>query len=260
MRILFAGDLVGEEALYRLVEFMPRFREEHEIDFALINAENASGGLGIAYALARELLASGFDAITLGNHCWDQPDLCERIEDEERIVRPLNLERHAAGRGYVYLSKAGKSLLLISLLGEVYMHNSISPFQAVDAFLEKMEPRGIKHIFVDFHAQATAEKKAMGYFLDGRVSVVCGTHTHVQTADETILPSGTGYLSDVGMTGVRESVIGMRIENSMRRLAEKKPASHALAKGAVWLSAIMVELDDETGLCLKIERLNLPLN
>lgn len=255
MRVLFVGDLVGEDALYALRYAMPTICEEFEVDFAIVNGENAAGGLGLTYSQARLLFSAGFDAITLGNHCWAKPNLYEHIEEESRIVRPLNGSKHWPGRGATLLKKGDLKLWVVSLLGQGLVDNSNSPFEVIQTFLDSEIVGEQEPIFVDFHAELTAEKRAMGYFLDGRVSAICGTHTHVQTADEQILPKGTAYLTDAGMTGVAQSVIGMRIENSIRRLAKSLPTRYELASGKIELNAVLMTLDNEQRRALSIERL-----
>lgn len=260
MKILFVGDLVGEAALNALTRFMPGLIMERKADFCVVNGENAAGGLGLKAAQAEALFCAGFDAITLGNHCWSKPAMLSQIDEEPRILRPANGHPDWPGRGFTILSKGDMRLGVIDLMGQVFMDAPVSPFLEADRLLHLVRHRSLKHVLVDFHAEASSEKQALGRYLDGRVSAVCGTHTHVQTADERILPHGTAYITDLGMTGPTESVIGMRIETSLRRVVHKMPGRYELADGPLELRGAEIELDNESGRAVRIERLVFDLN
>jgi 2',3'-cyclic-nucleotide 2'-phosphodiesterase len=257
VRILYVGDVVGRAGRSILLDELPRLRAGLELDAAIVNGENAAGGYGITAAIADEFFAAGADAITMGNHVWDQKELIGHIDREPRIVRPLNLAPGAPGRGVAELKTArGQRVLVLQVLGRLFMGLVDDPFRALDAELRKHALGGTAQaIVVDVHAEATSEKTALGHHLDGRVSLVAGTHTHVPTADARILPGGTGYVTDLGMTGDYDSVIGMDKTGSLRRWRSDVPSGQRLAPamGGAMLCAVYLETDDRTGLAHRIE-------
>lgn len=260
LRILFVGDIVGTAGVKAVCRLAPLLKEKLAIDICVANGENAAGGLGITGSIATKLYENGVDGITLGNHVWSKWELAEWIATDQRMARPANGGREWPGRGYFLLDTPKGKLAVINLMGSVYM-NTPTPFPDAVAMVERMKTvYDARFVLVDFHAEATSEKIAMGYHLDGRASAVVGTHTHVQTADAHILPKGTGYISDVGMTGPDESVIGMSIDSALRRFVKNLPARYELAKGVARFNAVILALDPSTGLCVEIERLNFLAN
>jgi hypothetical protein len=228
--------------------------QKHQIDITIANGENAAGGIGITRVVAQELLECGVDVLTTGNHVWRQRDALDLVEEERRVLRPANYPPGAPGRGAeVYETSGGHLVGVLSLVGRTFMNAVDCPFRAADGEIESLRGR-TPLIVVDMHAEATSEKVAMGWYLDGRVSLVVGTHTHVRTADERILPRGTAYITDVGMTGPRDSVLGMKIDPVIRRFLTALPERFELAEGPVMLNAIIVDVDAETGKAQKIER------
>lgn len=257
MRIVFAGDIVGNQALKAVCRWIERLNQEHFADFYIVNGENSAEGSGITYQQARQLLDAGVDCITLGNHSWGHWDLAKQIGREPRIVRPANVPSGWPGASSYLLERDGRQLIVLSLLGSVFMRGYLSPFTYLDNFIgeiESLHPGAA--ILVDFHAEATAEKQALAWNFDGRVAAVLGTHTHVQTADEHILPSGTAYISDVGMCGPRDSVIGMDIEQSLRRFVQGLPAAYRCARSPLGIRAVCLDID-HTGACRYIERIQI---
>jgi len=251
MRFLFLGDVVGRPGRVAVQERLPRLREQWQLDCVVINGENAAGGFGITEAICDELLAAGADAVTLGNHSWDQREALVFIERQDRLVRPANYPKGTPGRGAAVIeARNGARVLVVNVLGRIYMDALDDPFQALERELSAC-PLGevADAVIVDFHAEATSEKQAAGYFLDGRASLVVGTHTHVPTADARILPAGTAYLSDAGMCGDYDSVLGMQKEEPIRRFLQKTPGARLeAATGEGSLSGVAVEIDDRTGL------------
>ncbi len=251
MRILFLGDVVGRAGRLAVLEALPDLRARYGADFVVVNGENAAGGFGITEAITQELLDAGADVITTGNHVWDQREALVFIERQERLLRPLNFPKGAPGRGAgLFKAANGAEVLVMNLMGRVFMQDLDCPFQAVEAALEPCQlGRAADAILIDFHAEATSEKEAFGYFVDGRVSCVVGTHTHVPTADERILPGGTAYMSDAGMCGVYDSVLGMNKRQPLQRFLSKIPDGRfEPASGDVTLSGLAIEVDDKTGL------------
>ena len=228
MRILAVGDLVGECGLNRLKQTLPRIKEEKMIDFVIVNAENVSGGMGITIKDFNELLKLGIDVITMGNHTWAKKDIFEFI-DNPKLLRPANYSKGIVGKGMNIYECKGKKIAVINLIGRTDMNVlSENPFTVVENLLKKIK---VDIVIIDFHAEATAEKIAMKYFLDGKATVLFGTHTHVQTADEDITKKGLGYITDLGMTGPKESVIGMNKEASIKRFLTSLPERYKVAEG-----------------------------
>ena len=255
MRILFLGDVMGRAGRAGVAARLPSLRADWRLDFVVVNGENASGGAGLTGEHARALLAAGTDAITLGDHAFDQKDMLSFIESEPRIIRPLNYAKGAPGRGLrVFDGPRGTRILVAQVLGQVFMKRPFDdPFSALDAAL-RAHPAGgmVQASLIDIHAEATSEKMALGHFCDGRASVVVGTHTHVPTADTVILPRGTAYQSDAGMCGDYDSVIGMDKAEPMRRfLTGMSKERFTPAEGEATLSGLYVETDDRTGMATR---------
>ena len=255
MRILFLGDVMGRAGRAAVVEHLPGLRRDLRLDFVVVNGENDTGGMGLSADHARALLAAGADCLTLGDHAFDQKDMLAFIEKEPRIIRPLNYSRMAPGRGARLFEAAGRKVLVVQALGQVFMKRPFDdPFSAVDAVL-KTHPLGglAQAIVVDMHCEATSEKMAMGHWCDGRASLVVGTHTHVQTADVQILGAGTAYQTDAGMCGDYNSVIGMEKTEPMRRFLTGMPKDRFQpAVGPATLAGVFVETDDRTGLARSV--------
>jgi metallophosphoesterase (TIGR00282 family) len=260
MRLLFLGDIVGRPGRNAVNERLPVLRERWRLDCVVINGENAAGGFGITEAICDEILMAGADAITLGNHSWDQREALVFIERQKRLVRPANYPTGTPGRGAAMVeTRTGARVLVINLMGRLYMDALDDPFAVADRELEAAPLREVADaILVDIHAEATSEKQALAYHLDGRVSVVVGTHTHVPTADHRILPGGTAFMSDAGMCGDYESVLGMHRDEAIRRFLQKTPGARLEAAGAEGaLSGLAVEIDDRTGLATRLAAVRL---
>ena len=243
MNILFIGDVVGRPGRNYLSTNLNRLVEENDIGFVIINGENSAGGVGITRSTYDELLSMGADIITLGNHSWAKKEVLEFIEDAERLIRPANYPEGTPGKGYRIAVKAGKRIAVINLCGRVYMDCIDCPFRVIDKILNELKDKA-DVIIVDFHGEATSEKLAMGWYLDGRVHAVLGTHTHVQTSDERILPGGTAYITDVGMTGPIDSILGVEKETVIRKFITGMPAKFEIAGGEVSVGAVCIQLDD----------------
>lgn len=254
MRILAVGDLVGECGLNRLKQTLPRIKEEKMIDFVIVNAENVSGGMGITIKDFNELLKLGIDVITMGNHTWAKKDIFEFI-DNPKLLRPANYSKGIVGKGMNIYECKGKKIAVINLIGRTDINVlSENPFTVVENLLKKIK---VDIVIIDFHAEATAEKIAMKYFLDGKATVLFGTHTHVQTADEDITKKGLGYITDLGMTGPKESVIGMNKEASIKRFLTSLPERYKVAEGESIFNACIFEINEDNCRTIKIERINL---
>jgi hypothetical protein len=254
MNLLFLGDIVGSPGRRAVEELLFRLVDRHLIDLVVANGENASGGIGITPPVADQLLNMGIDLLTSGNHIWKHKDIVPYLEDTDRLIRPANYPPDTPGRGFAVLETAiGEKAAVINLEGRVFMNPLECPFRTVDAVLAQIPPE-VKVIIVDMHAEATSEKLAMGWFLDGRASAVLGTHTHVQTADERVLPQGTGYISDVGMTGPINSVIGMKTEVILERFLTQRPQPFKVAAQNIQVQGVVVKCNRE-GRCQEIIRL-----
>ena len=228
MKILAVGDLVGENGVEKLKRTLPNLQEAENIDFTIINGENAASGMGMTSKIYNELNRLNIDVITMGNHTWGKKDIFTFIDDK-KIIRPANYSKGCPGKGYVIINKNGKKIAVVNLIGRTDMGVlSDNPFTCIDDIINTIN---VDIIILDFHAEATAEKIAMGYYVDGRITAMFGTHTHVQTADEKILEKGTGYITDIGMTGPEKSVIGMNIEASLKRFVTSLPEKYKLAEG-----------------------------
>ena len=251
MRLLFLGDIVGRPGRIAVQERLPALREEWRLDCVIINGENSAGGFGITEAICDEILAAGADVVTLGNHSWDQREALVFIARQDRLVRPANYPPGTPGRGAAVIeARNGARILVVNVMGRLFMDALDDPFAAVERELSAC-PLGevADAVVVDVHAEATSEKQAMGYFLDGRASLVVGTHTHVPTSDTRILPRGTAYQSDAGMCGDYDSILGMQKDEPVRRFLQKTPGARLEpSTGEGTLSGVAVEIDDATGL------------
>ncbi|WP_112874396.1 TIGR00282 family metallophosphoesterase [Paracoccus endophyticus] len=256
MRILFLGDVMGRAGRRAITERLSPLKARLKADFTIVNGENASGGMGLTGAHARLILDAGADCITLGDHAFDQKDMMQFIESEPRVLRPLNFAREAPGRGArVFADARGRKVLVTQVLGQVFMKRPFDdPFSAVDAVLRAHPPGGmVQAAVLDMHAEATSEKMAMGHWCDGRASLVVGTHTHVPTADAQVLPRGTAYLSDAGMCGDYDSVIGMDKAEPLRRFLTGMPRDRFTpAEGEATISGVLVVTDDRTGMATSV--------
>jgi len=255
MRLLFLGDICGRPGRAAVTRLLPDLRRQWRLDCVVINGENAAGGFGITEAICDELIEAGADAVTLGNHAWDQRETLVFIERQPRLVRPANFAKGSPGRGAALIEIAdGRRVLVINAIGRVFLGLADDPFAAVERELEACPlGMGCDAAIVDFHAEATSEKQAMGYFCDGRASLVVGTHTHVPTGDHRILPAGTAYQSDTGMCGDYQSILGCERSEPLRRFLESTPGSRfESATGPGTLAGLAVETDDTTGLAVRV--------
>jgi len=258
VRILFIGDIVGQPGRRAVRELVPRLRKRHDLDLVIANGENSAGGSGITMKTAAEILESGVDIITTGDHIWDQKEAAGLLDHDKRVLRPINYPAGTVGQGSTIFQADGRPpVAIVNVQGRTFMPDLENPFWCMQAEVRRL--RSITNlIFVDVHAEATSEKIALARFLDGQVSAVIGTHTHVQTADEQIFPGGTAFLCDAGFTGPHESVIGREIEPIIKRFMTNLPQRFGVATGRVLLQGAMVGLDPHTGRALTIERVSLP--
>lgn len=261
MRILFLGDVMGRAGRSAVVNKLPKLKADLRVDFAVVNGENATSGVGLSSAHAKSLLEAGADVLTLGDHAFDQKDMLQFIEQEPRIIRPINFSKAAPGKGArIFSAPNGRRILVAQVLGQVFMKRPFDdPFSALDGLLRQY-PRGgqVQASLIDIHCEATSEKMAVGHFCDGRASVVVGTHTHVPTADAMVLPGGTAYLSDAGMCGDYHSVIGMKKDEPLRRFITGMPKGRfEPALGEATLSGLFVETDDRTGAAISVSPVRL---
>jgi len=258
MRLLFVGDVMGKPGRRALVALLPRLVDRHRADYVVVNVENSAGGYGVSPEVLAEFADLPIDCYTTGNHVWDKKEGVEILDREPRLLRPANYPQGNPGKGlHLGETAAGIPVATINLEGRVFMNSLESPFVVADRLLAGLAGKP-KVVFVDFHADATSEKQALGFYLDGRVSAVIGTHTHVPTADERILPQGTAFQTDVGMTGPYESIIGMRVDKVLRRFLLQTPSSFEVAKRDVRLAGAVIDVDESTGKARGIERLLVP--
>ncbi len=258
MNILFIGDIMGRTGRDAVFEMLPEIKDEYNIDYTIANGENASGGLGMNRNGYEELCRAGIDFFTMGNHTFSKKDIISLMNEGENIVRPANLTGETVGEGMAIVNVGAHKLAIINLIGRVYLdEGNESPFECSERLIKKAKER-TDNIIIDFHAEATSEKEALGYYLDGQVSAVLGTHTHIQTADERILPCGTAYITDVGRTGARDSVLGLDKDASIARFVmapdEKKPPFN-VARGKGQVCAVVIKINEQTGLAEEIKRL-----
>lgn len=255
MKLLFIGDIVGRAGRKMLVDHLDRLIDKHFIDLVVANGENAAAGYGLTVPVLREIFDAGVDVVTTGNHIWDKKEIMPVLEKESRLLRPANYPAGLPGYGSgVYETAAGVKVGVLNLEGRVFMKNLDCPFRAADDLVAELQGE-TPIIFVDFHAEATSEKQALGYYLDGRVSAVVGTHTHVQTADERVLPEGTGYLTDVGMTGSQDAIIGNQKEPALQRFLTQLPVRLEVAKKNPFICGVLLTINEKTGRCEAIERI-----
>ena len=259
MKVLFIGDICGSPGRKAVAQLLPKLKEMYRVDFTLANAENAAGGFGITPNVADDLFGMGIDLLTSGNHVWDRKEIVEYIAKNGNLLRPVNYPAQAPGRGTAVMKTAGgEKIAVINVIGRIFMSPADCPFAALDREIAKVSEE-TKVIIVDLHAEATSEKVALGWYLDGRVSAALGTHTHVQTSDERILPGGTAYITDLGMTGPRDSVIGVDKDQAIARFLTLMPTRFDVAPGPVQFCGALVEIDSESGKARKILRLQINL-
>jgi metallophosphoesterase (TIGR00282 family) len=257
MKVLFIGDIIGKPGRRAVRNLLPQIVNEHTIDLVIANCENAAGGFGVTREIVEELFNTKIDVLTSGNHIWDKKQISEFIDDYGNLLRPANYPGVSLGRGSIVTDNLGGNPTgVLNLEGRVFMRPLDCPFRTAEREIELLKSK-TNIVIVDMHAEATSEKQALGWFLDGQVSAVVGTHTHVQTADERILPQGTAYITDVGMTGAFDSVIGMKKDIIIRKFLTSLPAKYEVAKQNVWLQAVVITIDDDSGKSTRIERLNL---
>lgn len=255
MRVLAVGDIVGKTGLNKLKEVLPKIISENKIDFVIVNGENAADGMGITEKMYRDILALNVNVVTMGNHTWGKKEIFSFIE-ENQIIRPANYPSNNPGKGYRIFECNNKKIAVINLIGRVTMSIlSENPFMIAKEIVNEIK-NDVDIIIIDFHAEATAEKIALARYLDGDITILFGTHTHVQTADEDILPKGTAYITDIGMTGPKNSVIGMDIEASIKRFETSLPEKYKLADGSGKLNSVIFEIDDVTNKVKEIKRVN----
>ena len=254
MKVLALGVIVGEAGVRKLKGILPDLKKSDEIDFVVTNGENAAGGMGLLERNFKDLLEAGTDVVTMGNHTWGKKDIFKFI-DHSQLLRPANYPKGVVGKGLGIYECKGKKIAVMNLMGRVDLNIlTENPFVMAKEMVDELQGK-VDMIFIDFHAEATAEKIAMGRFLDGKITALWGTHTHVQTADEQILPNGTAYITDLGMTGPKESVIGMDINASLKRFETTLPEKYKLAEGECILNAVEFEIDDETNKVTEIKRI-----
>jgi len=257
MNLLMIGDIVGAPGRAGFATALFRMRQSMTIDFVVANGENAAGGKGVTRSIAEELFRAGADVITMGDHVWDQKELVSYIDVEPRIIRPANLPPGSPGSGCSSFATPMGPVTVVSILGRVFMRSQDCPFRTMDSILKPERNRG-KVIIVDFHAEATSEKVAMGRYLDGRVSFLGGTHTHVQTSDECVLQGGTGYITDLGMTGPKDSVIGRDVQSVLQAFVRGMPTRFEIPSGDVRMEGVLVDIDETTGKTRSVVRVREP--
>lgn len=256
VRVLAVGDVVSAAGCEKLRDTLPLFKKEKNIDICIVNGENAAVGNGMTAFSCEHIFASGADAITGGNHTFRRREFYDTLDNSHSIIRPINYSSDCPGRGYTIVDKGFVRIGVVNVLGTVYMENLKNPFDCMDEAVEALKDE-VSIIIVDLHAEATAEKKSLGFYLDGRVSAVFGTHTHVQTADEQILPNGTGYITDVGMTGPSLSVIGVKPELAIEKMRTNMPVRFENSEGNCLLQGIIFEIDRSSGKTVSVERISL---
>jgi len=254
MKILFIGDVVGSPGRDMVTEFLPKLKAKYHPHLTIINGENAASGKGITEKIYRGFLEAGAQVVTLGNHTWDKKDIFGFIDDAKYMIRPANFPEEAPGKGIVYYNYNGQEIAVISIQGRTFLPPIDCPFKTVDNLIDQAK-RKVNVIFVDFHAEATSEKQAMGWYLNGRVTAVVGTHTHVQTSDNRILDKGTAYITDVGMTGPYDGILGVSREPVLKRFITSLPARFDIAEGRSQLNGVIVDIDEKTGKARSIDRI-----
>ena len=260
MKILAIGDVVGSPGRHAVKQFVVKMKKKNEVDFVIANGENSAGGSGYTEKTAMELLSSGVDVITSGDHVFKKKDILSYITKEDKLLRPANYPDGVPGCGYVILPlNDNQKIAVVNILGRVFLKPLLCPFKTMETLLKEIS-RVTPNIIVDFHAEATSEKIAMGWFLDGKVSAVVGTHTHVQTSDEIILPKGTAYITDLGMTGPIDSVLGRDVSNVLEHFLTGMPAKFHIAKDNIQLQGVIIDIDEKTGKAKSIKRIKLRLD
>ncbi len=260
MNVLFFGDIFGKPGRISVKSILPELIEEYDADICLANGENLAAGKGITEKTAGQLFDAGIDIFTSGNHLWDKIDSLPYLAEEKRILKPLNYPVNSIGNNYfLKTGKNGQKLAIVNLIGQAFLSTADSPYFSLKKFLPVLKEKTNK-ILIDFHAEATAEKRALAFCFDGQVSAFIGTHTHIQTADEEILPQGTAYITDVGMTGPHDSVIGIKKELILKKLETGMPVRYEVAESGIQINAVFIEIDDETGKALKIKRIKRDFN
>lgn len=255
MNVLVIGDIVGRPGRQAIRALLPEIVRNHNIEFTIANAENASGGRGLSREVMDELLGAGIDVLTMGNHVWDNKEILSFIDDQPRLIRPANYPSPAPGQGFhIYRAGFNQRIAVVNLSGRVFMPALDCPFRMIDNIMKEL--KDVDYTIIDFHAEATSEKQAFGYYVDGRVTAVLGTHTHIQTADERILPDGTAYITDLGMTGPIESVLGMDRKVVIEKFLTQRPTRFEVAKGPSQLQGIVLQLDDNTRQVTAITRIS----
>ncbi len=257
VKILFIGDIIGKPGRQALARELHRLVDRHTVDLVIANGENAAGGFGLTVEVANELFRMGIHLLTSGNHIWDKKEQVAQVLSDSRIIRPANYPAAQGSGSAITTTPGGVKIGVINLEGRVYMKNLECPFLTADREIEWLR-KETPVILVDFHAEATSEKSALGWYLDGRISALIGTHTHVQTADERILPNGTAFLTDAGMTGGFDSVIGMGKEETIQRFLTQLPTKFEVAKKDIRLNAVVIGIDEQSGKAVSIERINIP--
>lgn len=252
MRLLFIGDVYGKIGRKMVQDYLPRLKAHYKPNVTIVNGENAANGKGITEKIYKMLMETGADAITLGNHTWDNKEIFEFIDDADKLVRPANYP-DAPGNGMIYLNRNGTEIAIINLQGRTFLPTINCPFRTADRLIEEAKKR-TPLIFIDFHAETTSEKTALAWYVNGRVSAVVGTHTHVPTADERILPDGTAYITDVGMTGPYDGIIGVKREAAIRKFITAMPVRFENEEGRGQLGAVIIDIDHATGKALTIKR------
>ncbi len=257
INILFLGDIIGKSGRKIVKEFLPEYKKSNEIDLVIANGENLAGGFGITEKTANEMFRIGIDVFTSGNHIWDKKEGLQFIKSEERIIRPANYPPGVPGRGYNVFKRKNTKIAILNLEGRVFMGSKDCPFRKADEIINILKNEDVKIIIVDFHAETTSEKIALSWYLDGKVSAIFGTHTHIQTADEKILPNGTAYITDAGMCGPDNSVIGMKKEIAIKRFLTGMPERFQVAKDNLMINGVFVEINPLDGKSISIKRLKI---
>lgn len=253
--VFFIGDVIGEPGRKALFLSLSKMINKKKVDLVLANGENASGGFGITGKIAGKLYSYGVDCITTGNHVWRNKEIFKFISEDPKLIRPANYPKETPGKGWIIIEKNEVKIAVLNLLGRVFMEPLECPFKTAHKEVSILRKQ-TKIILIDFHGEATSEKVAMGWYMDGMVSAVIGTHTHVQTADERILPGGTAYITDIGMTGPFDSIIGMKKENALRKFVTMLPTKFSVAENDIRINGVVITIDKETGRALMIERIN----
>ncbi|ASS91490.1 TIGR00282 family metallophosphoesterase [Aeribacillus pallidus] len=254
MKVLFVGDVVGAKGREMVEQYLPKLKKKYNPEVTIVNGENSAHGKGITMKIYQKLLSLGVQAVTMGNHTWDKKEIFEFIDEAKALVRPANFPEGTPGKGIVYVEADGKELAVINLQGRTFLPAIDCPFRKADELIQEAKKR-TPYIFVDFHAEATSEKQAMGWYLDGKVSAVVGTHTHVQTADERILDKGTAFITDVGMTGPYDGILGVDREAVLKKFLTNLPVRFEINEGRGQLNAVLVEIEEGNGKAKSIKRI-----